>query len=66
MAAFSDGINQASPREIAEIEIMARFADNQLDRLPAMAQELVEPFERSALLRRRQSVPREKQHPPFR
>jgi putative tryptophan/tyrosine transport system substrate-binding protein len=41
MAAFSDGI-QASLREIAEIEIVARFADNQLDRLPALAQELVE------------------------
>jgi len=29
-------------REIAEIEILARFADNQLGRLPALAQELVE------------------------
>jgi len=29
-------------REIAEIEIVARFADNQLGRLPALAQELVE------------------------
>jgi putative tryptophan/tyrosine transport system substrate-binding protein len=42
MAAFSDGIDQASLREIAEIEIVPRFADNQLDRLPALAQELVE------------------------
>jgi ABC-type uncharacterized transport system, periplasmic component len=29
-------------REIAEIEVVVRFADNQLDRLPALAQELVE------------------------
>src|SRR3954451_20654953 len=42
MAAFRDGIDQASLREIADIEIVARFADNQLDRLPALAQELVE------------------------
>jgi putative ABC transport system substrate-binding protein len=41
MAAFSDGI-QGGLREIAEIEIVARFADNQLDRLPALARELVE------------------------
>ena len=41
MAAFSDGI-QAGLRGIAEIEIVACFADNQLDRLPALAQELVE------------------------
>ena len=42
MAAFSDGIGQGGLRELAEIEIVARFADNQLDRLPALAQELVE------------------------
>ena len=42
MAAFSDGIGQGGLREIAEIEMVARFADNQLDRLPALAQELVE------------------------
>jgi len=42
MAAFSDGIGQSGLREIAEIEIVARFADNQLDKLPALAQELVE------------------------
>jgi putative tryptophan/tyrosine transport system substrate-binding protein len=42
MAAFKDGIDHASLREIADIEIVARFADNQLDRLPALAQELVE------------------------
>jgi putative ABC transport system substrate-binding protein len=42
MAAFRDGIDHASLREIADIEIVARFADNQLDRLPALAQELVE------------------------
>jgi putative ABC transport system substrate-binding protein len=41
-AAFSDGIDQGGLREIAEIEIVARFAENQLDRLPALAQELVE------------------------
>jgi putative ABC transport system substrate-binding protein len=42
MAAFSDGIGQGGLRETAEIEIVARFADNQLDKLPALAQELVE------------------------
>src|ERR1700726_2731999 len=42
MAAFSDGIGQGGLREVAEIEIVARFADNQLDRLPALAHELVE------------------------
>ena len=42
MAAFSDGIGQGGLREIAQIEMVARFADNQLDRLPALAQELVE------------------------
>jgi len=42
MAAFSDGIGQGGLRDVAEIEIVARFADNQLDRLPALAQELVE------------------------
>jgi hypothetical protein len=41
MAAFSDGISQGGLREIAEIEMVARFADNQLDRLPALAPELV-------------------------
>ena len=41
-AAFGDGISQGGLREIAEIEIVARFADNQLDRLPALAHELVE------------------------
>ena len=42
IAAFSSGISQGGLREIAEIEIVARYADNQLDRLPALAQELVE------------------------
>jgi ABC-type uncharacterized transport system substrate-binding protein len=42
MAAFRDGIGQGGLREIAEIEMVARYADNQLDRLPALAQELVE------------------------
>jgi putative ABC transport system substrate-binding protein len=42
VAALSDGIGQGGLREIAEIEIVARFADNQIDRLPALAQELVE------------------------
>jgi putative tryptophan/tyrosine transport system substrate-binding protein len=42
IAAFSDGIRQGGLRQIAEIEIVARYADNQLDRLPGMAQELVE------------------------
>jgi putative tryptophan/tyrosine transport system substrate-binding protein len=42
MAAFSSGIGQGGLREIVDIEIVARFADNQLDRLPALAQELVE------------------------
>jgi putative ABC transport system substrate-binding protein len=42
MAAFSDGIGQGGLAQIAEIEMVARFADNQLDRLPALAQELVE------------------------
>jgi len=42
MAAFSDGIGQGGLREISEIELVARFANNQLDRLPALAQELVE------------------------
>jgi putative tryptophan/tyrosine transport system substrate-binding protein len=39
IAAFSSGIGQGG---FAEIEIVARYADNQLDRLPALAQELVE------------------------
>jgi putative tryptophan/tyrosine transport system substrate-binding protein len=42
MSAFSDGIGQGGLRELAEIEVVARFANNQLDRLPALAQELVE------------------------
>src|SRR5436309_11720390 len=42
MSGFSDGIGQGGFREIAEIEIVVRFADNQLDKLPALAQELVE------------------------
>jgi putative ABC transport system substrate-binding protein len=41
MATFSDAIGQGGLREIAEIEMVARFADNQLDRLPALAQELL-------------------------
>ena len=41
IAAFSDGLSQGL-REIAEIEMVARYADNQLDRLPGLAQELVE------------------------
>ena len=41
LAAFSDGINQGGLRENAEIEIVARYADNQLERLPALAQDLV-------------------------
>src|SRR4029077_18301275 len=41
MSAFGDGIGQSGLREIVEIEIVARFADNQLDKLPALAQELV-------------------------
>ena len=41
-AAFSDGISQGGLREIAEIEIVTRFADDQLDRLPTLAHELVE------------------------
>src|SRR5215469_14294652 len=41
-AAFVDGISQGSLREIAEIEFVARFADDQLDRLPALAHELVQ------------------------
>src|SRR4051812_18684823 len=42
MAAFSDGIGQGGLGQIAEIELVARYADNQLDRLPALAQELVD------------------------
>src|SRR3954447_18246397 len=42
ISAFRDGIGQGGFRELAEIEVVARFADNQLDRLPALAQELVE------------------------
>jgi putative tryptophan/tyrosine transport system substrate-binding protein len=42
MSAFSAGIGQGGLRELAEIEVVARFAYNQLDRLPALAQELVE------------------------
>jgi putative ABC transport system substrate-binding protein len=42
IAAFTNGIGQGGLREIAEIEIVARYADNQLDRLPGLAQELVE------------------------
>ena len=42
LSAFNDAIGQGGLREVAEIEIVARFADNQLDRLPALAQELVE------------------------
>jgi putative ABC transport system substrate-binding protein len=41
VAAFGDAISQGGLREIAEVEIVARFADNQLDRLPALAHELV-------------------------
>ena len=41
-AAFSVGIRQGGLREIAEIEIVARYADNQLDTLPTLARELVE------------------------
>ena len=40
IAALSDGISQRGL--IAEIEIVARFADNQIDKLPALAQELVD------------------------
>ena len=39
IAAFRDGFGF---RESAEIEIVARYADNQLDRLPGLAHELVE------------------------
>ena len=41
IAAFSAALSQGL-RENAEIEMVARYADNQLDRLPGLAQELVE------------------------
>src|SRR5437660_8115073 len=42
MAVFRDGRVPAGLPKLAEIEIVARFADNQLDKLPALARELVE------------------------
>src|SRR3954463_15535274 len=42
IAAFSGGIGQGGLREIAEIEIVARYADNQLARLPALAKKRLE------------------------
>jgi putative ABC transport system substrate-binding protein len=42
MAVFRDGIVPGGLREMAEIEMVARFADNQLDKLPALAKEMVE------------------------
>jgi len=63
IAAFRDGFGF---RESAEIEIVARYADNQLDRLPGLAHELVEGFERSPQPRQLPLLPREEQHPLFR
>lgn len=41
IAAFRDGLAPAGLRDATDTEIVARFADNQLDRLPALAAELV-------------------------
>jgi putative tryptophan/tyrosine transport system substrate-binding protein len=41
IAAFRDGLAPADLRDATDTEIVARFADNQLDRLPALGAELV-------------------------
>ena len=41
IAAFREGLAPAGLREAADTEIVARFADDEIDRLPALAAELV-------------------------